>query len=280
MVLRIGYVREHFSTPLLLFADADNGKTFTLVECPSGTGQLISRLKDDEIDVAIALTDPLISGIAKGSKDYKLVGSYVTTPLNWAIITGKESSYQGQDDLKDTTFGISRNGSGSHTMAFGLKFQINNDIDRLIESVNDGSTSAFLWEWFTTKPFVDAGKCRFIGSIPTPWPSWLIAAHPTRTSPSSLKPFLSSLDAYVVKFHSTEGRKGASQSAVKEKFGYPDEDIEAWIKTVGYPSTTLEILRKVISDTIGVLEKAGFIETKEGGWKVEDFVDENVVTLT
>lgn len=30
-----------------------------------------------------ALTDPLISGIAKGSTQYKLVGSYVTTPLNW-----------------------------------------------------------------------------------------------------------------------------------------------------------------------------------------------------
>ncbi|EEB98721.1 hypothetical protein MPER_01722 [Moniliophthora perniciosa FA553] len=93
MPLRIGYVREHFSSPLLQFAEADGGKTFTLVECPSGTGQLISRLTKDEIDVAIALTDPLISGIANGSKTYKLVGSYVTTPLNWAVITGKDSKY-------------------------------------------------------------------------------------------------------------------------------------------------------------------------------------------
>jgi hypothetical protein len=31
-----------------------------------------------------ALTDALISGIAKGSEAYKLVGSYVTTPLNWS----------------------------------------------------------------------------------------------------------------------------------------------------------------------------------------------------
>ena len=33
-----------------------------------------------------ALTDPLISGIAKGSEAYKLVGSYVNTPLNWYVI--------------------------------------------------------------------------------------------------------------------------------------------------------------------------------------------------
>ena len=28
-------VREHFSSPLLQFAEADGGKTFNLVECPS-----------------------------------------------------------------------------------------------------------------------------------------------------------------------------------------------------------------------------------------------------
>lgn len=76
-----------------------------------------------------ALTDPLISGIAKGSEAYKLVGSYVSTPLNWceifqrrvagystdcihcrAVITGKNSAYQSISDLKGTTIGISRQG--------------------------------------------------------------------------------------------------------------------------------------------------------------------------
>ena len=32
-----------------------------------------------------ALTDALIAGIANGSKAYKLVGSYVSTPLNWSL---------------------------------------------------------------------------------------------------------------------------------------------------------------------------------------------------
>lgn len=39
---------------------------------------------------------------------------------------------------------------------------VNNDIRGLIDSVNDGSTSAFMWEWFTTKPFADAGEVRFV----------------------------------------------------------------------------------------------------------------------
>ena len=75
-----------------------------------------------------ALTDPLIAGIARGSDAYKLVGSYVATPLNWyacsilqwsppaydiairAVITGTNSKYQSISDLKDTTIGISRPG--------------------------------------------------------------------------------------------------------------------------------------------------------------------------
>lgn len=76
-----------------------------------------------------ALTDALIAGIARGS-DYKLVGSYVSkrrresvqmtvclaliamidSPLNWAIVAGKESKYESRGDLRGTTFGISRKG--------------------------------------------------------------------------------------------------------------------------------------------------------------------------
>lgn len=95
MVLRIGYgasllntftrnhnltfipVREHFCSPLLQFEAEDKDSTFTLIECPSasspilcwghlfitlcnigGTGQLISRLTNDEIDIAMCARPP------------------------------------------------------------------------------------------------------------------------------------------------------------------------------------------------------------------------------
>ncbi|EGN91922.1 hypothetical protein SERLA73DRAFT_191847 [Serpula lacrymans var. lacrymans S7.3] len=293
MSLRVGYVREHFSSPLLQYALADQEKTFTLVECPSGTGQLISRLTNDEIDIAIALTDPLISGIAKGSQAYKLVGSYVSTPLNWAVITGKDSKYKAITDLKDTTIGISRPGSGSQTMAYvmalqqgwdtsSLKFQVNNDIHGLIKSVNDDSTSAFMWEWFTTKPYADSGDVRFIGSVPTPWPSWMIAAHPSaeRANPSAVREFLSNLSGYVRSFGSEEQRKSASVEFIKDKFGYPEEDIRAWLKTVAYPSDCAEIQTQVVSDTLRVLEQAGVVSAPEGGFDLAQFFNIEIVKLT
>ncbi|KAF8169757.1 hypothetical protein BJ912DRAFT_912578 [Pholiota molesta] len=291
MPLRVGYVREHFSSPLLQFAEADDGKTFTLVECPSGTGQLISRLTKDEIDIAIALTDPLISGIANGSKAYKLVGSFVSTPLNWAVTTGTKSKFNSISDLKGTTIGISRNGSGSQTMAYvmalqqgwpteDLKFQINNDIRGLLDSVNDGSTSAFMWEWFTTKHFVDAGEGRFIGSVPTPWPSWLIAAHPERASTETTNAFLEGLTKYVIDFDSEKSRASKDVPFIVSKFGYPKEDVEAWLKTVKYPQNCAEIPTKVILDTLGVLEKAGVVKHPEGGFDIDDFVNKGIAHLT
>ncbi|KAJ7261844.1 periplasmic binding protein-like II [Mycena haematopus] len=291
MVLRVGYVREHFSTPLLQFQDVDQNETFSLVECPSGTGQLISRLTKDEIDVAIALTDPLISGIANGSTAYKLCGSYVSTPLNWAVITGTDTEFKDIADLKGTTIGISRLGSGSQTMAYvmalkqgwptdDLKFKINNDIRGLIDSVNDGTTSAFMWEWFTTKPFVDAGEARFIGSVPTPWPSWLIAAHPTRASSEALRAFMTSLSGYVRAFNSTSNREGPNVEVIKAKFGYPEEDIKAWLKTVAYPEDCLSIPSNVITHTLDVLEEAGVVKAPEGGFDVGNFIAKDIVNLT
>ncbi|EJD06839.1 periplasmic binding protein-like II [Fomitiporia mediterranea MF3/22] len=292
MVLRVGYVREHFSSPLLQFAEADNGKTCTLVECPSGTGQLIARLAEDQIDVAIALTDPLIAGIARGSSAYKLIGSYVTTPLNWAVITGKDLKYNSILDLKDTTVGISRPGSGSQTMAQvmalqqgwdpeSLDFKVNNDIHGLIASVNDGSTSAFMWEWFTTKPFRDSGAVRFVGSVPTPWPSWLIAAHPspTRAPPAALRDFLSSLSSYVNAFSTPEARSGPSVEYIKEKFGYEEEDIKDWLETVAYPEDCAVIPEKVVMDTSVTLVKAGVMHKPDYGYDIDDFVNTQVCKL-
>ncbi|KAI5122898.1 hypothetical protein M0805_007576 [Coniferiporia weirii] len=292
MPLRVGYVREHFSSPLLQFADADAGQTFVLVECPSGTGQLIGRLTNDEIDVAIALTDPLIAGIAKGSSAYKLVGSYVTTPLNWAVITGKESKYNSIQDLKGTTIGISRPGSGSQTMASvmalqqgwdpeSIDFKVNNDIHGLIASVNDGSTSAFMWEWFTTKPFRDSGDVRFIGSVLTPWPSWLIAAHPNpdRAPPAALRAFLATLSEYVRAFDASDAREAADVAFIKERFGYEETDIKEWLKTVSYPADCASIPEEVVLDTSITLVKAGVIHKPEYGYVIDDFVNKEVCKL-
>jgi len=299
MVLRVGYVREHFASPLLQFASVDQGKTFTLVECPGGTGQLIAAMNDDKADVVIALTDPLIAGIAKGSKIYRLAGTYVTSSLNWAVITGKNSEYNSIADLKGTTLGISRPGSGSQTMAGvmalqnswanpssgpiaeHLSFKVNNDIHGLIASVNDGSTSAFMWEWFTTKPWQDRGEVRFIGSVRTPWPSWMIASHVSndRAPALSVRNFVASLTEYVRSFTSVEKRQKENIDFIKAHFGYPEEDIKAWLQTVEYPEDCTALSGKVIANTLDILGRAGVVTRPTAGFEVENFIRDDVVRL-
>lgn len=71
-----------------------------------------------------------------------------------------------------------------------------------------------------------------IGSVPTPWPSWLIAAHPERAETNILTPFLDGLSSYVNAFNSEESRKNANVPFIEQKFGYPKEDIEVISKEI------------------------------------------------
>lgn len=85
--LRIGYVPEHFSTPLY-FAKKHFGLNAELIPFPSGTGHMVTALRAKEIDISIGLTEGFVAGL--GSKEvtnkeqeggYKFVGTYVDSPL-------------------------------------------------------------------------------------------------------------------------------------------------------------------------------------------------------
>lgn len=65
-----------------------------------------------------------------------------------------------------------------------------------------------------------------IGSVPTPWPSWLIAAHPTRAPAEALRPFLATLSKHVRAFDAAEQRAGPDVAFIKDKFGYRETDIQ------------------------------------------------------
>lgn len=82
--LRIGYVPEHFSTPLF-FAQKHFDLDAKLIAFPSGTGHMVTAIRAGEIDVAIGLTEGWIAGLGKkdvqGDGGYRLVGTYVLTPL-------------------------------------------------------------------------------------------------------------------------------------------------------------------------------------------------------
>jgi len=175
--------------------------------------------------------------------------------------------------------GVSRIGSGSQVMAYvmalqqgwvnpetkqaeEMRFKVNNDIDGLVRSLNDGSTSAFMWEWFTTKPWLDRGEIRFVGSVPTPWPSWMIAAQTKDSSETDAFDFLvsnwlDSLTTYINRFT-------AADTAIKVKyinttFGYRESDIRGWLITVAWTLNAKDIGETTLMRTLDVLRTASVV---------------------
>ena len=104
---------------------------FVVKKC--GTGAMIESLKAEEVDMIVALTEGLVADITKGS-DVRILGTYVQSPLCWAISAGSPSAIHSTGDLKGGTFAISRYGSGSHLMAYVLAMQRGWDPQKILIS--------------------------------------------------------------------------------------------------------------------------------------------------
>jgi len=78
---------------------------------------MITSLRAKEIDVGIGLTEGWIAGLGRkpgeerGKGGYTIVGTYVETPLCWAISTGKDRpDIKGVAGLRGKKIGVSRIG--------------------------------------------------------------------------------------------------------------------------------------------------------------------------
>lgn len=289
--LRIGFIPEHFSTPLH-FAQKHYNLNADLIPFPTGTGALTSALKtppqasSGAIDIAIGLTEGFVADLGKtealkekaGSPPgYGLVGTYVESPLCWAISTGsKRDDINTISDLKGTRVGVSRIGSGSYVMSFVLGDQQNwlsssgdppfeivpiGDFAALRKAVNEGRADFFMWEHFTSKKFWDEGGIKRVGDIYTPWPSWVVAAR-SEVAEGEIEELLGKLNLGVK--HYLEN----SEEAVEHITGtmhYSREDAGEWMKTVRFAGDVRGVEVGMIEATAGVLRKAGVLEGEGGG---------------
>ena len=80
---------------------------------------MIAALRVGEIDIALGLTEGWVAGLGrkKGEKEpgggYSIVGTYVGSPLTWAISTGAvrdSAAVKGVEVLKGGKLGVSRMG--------------------------------------------------------------------------------------------------------------------------------------------------------------------------
>jgi len=185
---KIGGVPEHFNLPWRMAIERgefDQMRTnIHWSDMPGGTGQMIKGLRAGSIDIAVLLTEGITKAILEGLPA-EIVSVYVQSPLTWGIHS-PVGSVKELRDLEDSTFAISREGSGSHLMSYVLAdregwkaptdFEVVGDVYGGLWALENNRAKAFLWERFTTQPFVDLGKCQRVGEIKTPWPSFVVAA--------------------------------------------------------------------------------------------------------
>ncbi|KAF2827081.1 hypothetical protein CC86DRAFT_416934 [Ophiobolus disseminans] len=290
--LRIGFVPEHFSTPLE-FAKKHYGLDSRLLPYPSGTGHMVTALQAGDIDIGVGLTEGWIAALGKAQAKkedagFRVVGTYVETPLCWAISAGaKRDDLQGVHDLKGKKVGVSRIGSGSYVMSYVLADQQGwldttshsppfpveplNTFSNLRDGVNNGTADFFMWEHFTSKRYYDNGEIKRIGEIYTPWSSWKIVAvndllHPANWSSTTnaSKPVLrDELEDVMVKINQGVKHFEANQEEavqyISTKLDYSEEDTREWLKTVRFAKDVRGVDSEVVSKTVGILQKAGVL---------------------
>ncbi|MDP4684685.1 MAG: ABC transporter substrate-binding protein [Crocinitomicaceae bacterium] len=187
--LKIGGVPEHFNLPWRLAIEEGRFREIGLdlhwSDMGGGTGQMIRGLQTGALDIAVLLTEGITKSILEGL-NAKIIQIYVVSPLHWGIHVPFKSDFKTVDDLKNQTFAISREGSGSHLMTYvkasqegwdtnALKFNVVGDIYGGLWALEHNEAQAFLWEKYTTFPYTEQGKCRYIDEVVTPWPCFVIA---------------------------------------------------------------------------------------------------------
>ena len=241
-VVRIGGVPEHFNYAWYIALKEhhfrNQGIDLQWVDCHGGTGEMIQGLQNNKIDMAVVLTEGIVKAISEGNPS-KIVQTFVQSPLVWGIHVATNAPYKSLTDLKQKYAAISRIGSGSHLMAYvhakqmgwnpktDLRFNIVNHLQGGIEALQHGRAHYFLWEKFTTKPYVDQGIFRRIGECPTPWPCFVIAARNSfiEHHAGPLKLILNVINGI------TKGFKNISNidSIISERYGLKNQDVIDWL---------------------------------------------------
>ena len=257
---KIGGVLEHFNLPWYLTLKnkeyLDKNINLRWKDYHSGTGEMCNALRSGEIDMAVILTEGIVRDITKGNPS-KIVQVFIDTPLIWGIHVSENSPYSTVKELKGKKAAISRYGSGSHLMSYvnaenqgwniekELDFEVIENLDGALEHLPKGKGDYFMWEKFTTKPYVDNGPFKLLGQCPTPWPCFVIAVRDTvlEKDPRAVNDILKIINNTTKKFKASAGVDLLIANRYQQKI----EDVQQWLSLTQWSQKQLSTanLKKV-----------------------------------
>lgn len=251
---RIGGVPEHFNLPWYLTLKNKEyhpyGINLRWKDYYGGTGEMCAALRKREIDMAVILTEGIVKDIIDGN-ECKIVQVFVESPLIWGIHVAQNSMYQSVTDLKGTKAAISRFGSGSHLMAYvnaenqgwnlekDLHFVEVRDLSGAVQGLPNKVGDYFMWEKFTTKPFVDHGPFRMVGECPTPWPCFVIAVRNEVLSTDSEA--ISNILEVINKTTSVFKNMPGIELLLTNRYGQQLKDVQEWLSLTEWSDKNLSL---------------------------------------
>jgi len=265
--LRIGGVPEHFNLAWYLTLKEKSfqkeGINLRWKNYFGGTGAMNKGLREKEIDIAVILTEGILRDIILGNPS-KIVQVFVKSPLIWGIHVASNSSFQSLSDLKGKQAAISRFGSGSHLMAYihaknqgwdttkDLKFREISDLEGALKGLPIGIGDYFMWEKFTTKPYVDNGVFRRLGNCPTPWPCFVIAVRNEvlEKDPKSIKTILEIINQETKQFKKLPN----IENILSNRYNQKTEDVREWLSLTEWSQDQLNetIVLKIQSQLLSI----------------------------
>lgn len=245
--INIGGVPEHFNYPWHFGIENElfksKGIDLNWKDYPGGTGHMCKDLSSNQLDIAIVLTEGIIKDISLGNPS-KIIQTYVESPLLWGVHVSYNSNFKHIKDLKGKIAAISRMGSGSHLMTYvnainnkwdiksDIKFQTVNDINGGVNALSNGKADYFLWEKFTTKPYVDKKTFRSLGDCATPWPCFMIASTNQflKKNNNVIEPLLNTINSIT---QSIKNIINIDQTLSK-CYDLNDKDVTNWLKLTNW----------------------------------------------
>ncbi len=186
--IRVGGVPEHFNYPWQVALSEGvfeaAGLDVRYTDFPGGTGAMASALAEDELDLAMLLSEGALANAVR-NRGYPLLKTYVRSPLIWGIHVASASSIKSIEQTRGARIAVSRMGSGSHLMSIvdaeqrqwpikDMRFVLVGDLDGARSALASGKADVFFWEKYTTNPLVLRGEFRRVGECITPWPAFSV----------------------------------------------------------------------------------------------------------
>jgi ABC-type nitrate/sulfonate/bicarbonate transport system substrate-binding protein len=284
--LKIGGVPEHFNLPWKLAMEEGLFREHDIrlhwEDMGGGTGQMIRGLENKSLDIAVLLTEGVSQAILQGL-EAKIIQVYVTSALHWGIHVPVHSNIQSISDLKEKSFAISREGSGSHLMSFvladqqgwdlnSLNFEVVGDIYGGLWALDNNKAQGFLWEKYTTRPHVQQDKCRFIDEVITPWPCFCIAVRNEviEESSAALKTICDVVNSRAEKLKNSD----ETIETIAWRYNLNHEDVRNWLSETEW-NYTGKSFDEDIENTVEYLKRLGLLNTDQ----IKNWKDKLLVSL-